>query len=252
MDQPGTAPRHSFQPHCATCSLNSICLPIAVDLDEIEALDEIVQRGKPLQRGEHAYHAGEIFESVYAVRSGALKSYTVTMDGEEQITGFHLPGEIFGLGGLSSGRHPTAAVSLETSAVCEIPFAKVAPLSRELPSLQHHLFRLMSREITEDQQLMILLSKKSAEARIASLLLGLSSRFQRRNLSGRTFRLPMSRGDIGNYLGLVVETVSRVFTRLQRNGIVQVEGKEVTLLDPQQLAALAGTQLEEAYRADPS
>lgn len=232
---------HSFQPHCQNCSLSNICLPLAMEVGEMDRLDDIVRRGRPLQRGEHLFSAEDRFESVFAVRSGAIKTYRVTEDGEEQITGFHLPGEIFGLSGLSTGRHENAAIALETTAVCEIPFDRIEPLSRDVPSLQRHLFQLMSRAISDDQQLILLLGKKSAEARIASLLLSLSSRMRRRRLSGRCFRLPMARGDIGNYLGLVVETVSRVFTRLQKQGVLAVDGKEIEILDPPVLAAMAGT-----------
>lgn len=232
---------HSFQPHCQNCSLNSICLPIALETGDVERLDEIVERGRPIHRGDHVYRAEDACESVFAVRSGAIKTYRITPDGDEQITGFHLPGEIFGLTGIAGGFHQNSAIALETSAICEIPFAGIEPLSRDIPSLQRHLFQLMSRTISDDQQLILLLSKKTAEERIASLLLSLSSRMRRRRLSAREFRLPMSRGDIGNYLGLVVETVSRVFTRLQKQGVLAVDGKEVEILEPDQLAAMAGT-----------
>ena len=224
--------QHSFQPSCEDCSLSNICLPLAFETDDLKRLDAIIRRGRPLHRGDHAYHQDAAFESLFAVRSGAIKSYRISEDGEEQIIGFYLPGEMFGLSGLSSGRHENSAVALETSAVCEIPFDRIEPLSREIPSLQRHLFQLMSRTISDDQ---------TAEERIASLLLGLSSRMRRRQLSGREFRLPMSRADVGNYLGLVVETVSRVLTRMQKQGVIAVDGKELEILDGDRLAAMAGT-----------
>ncbi|HSG90681.1 MAG TPA: fumarate/nitrate reduction transcriptional regulator Fnr [Pseudomonadales bacterium] len=233
---------HSFQPHCQNCSLSNICLPLALEGSDLARLDDIMRRGRPLHRGDHVFNADDEFESVFAVRSGTIKTYRVTEDGEEQITGFHLPGEMFGLSGLSTGRHANSALALETTAVCEIPFDRIEPLSRDIPSLQRHLFQLMSRAISDDQQLILLLGKKTAEARIASLLLSLSSRMRRRRLSGRNFRLPMSRGDIGNYLGLVVETVSRVFTRMQQQGVLAVDGKDIEILDPNALAAMAGTR----------
>ena len=242
----GARDAHTFQPHCQSCSLSNICLPIAVAGSELERLDQIIERGRPLRRNEHLFRSEDPFVSVFAVRSGAVKTYRLTEEGEEQIMGFHLPGELFGLGGIATGRHANSAVALETAAVCEIPFDRIEPLSRDIPSLQRHLFQLLSREITDDQQLMLLLSKKTAEERIASLLLSLSSRLRRRRLSGEVFRLPMSRGDIGNYLGLVVETVSRVFTRMQRQGVLEVEGKEVRILDPERLADMAGTRWVEA------
>jgi len=232
---------HSFQPQCESCRLNNLCLPIAVASEDLGLLEEIIDRGRPLHRGDHVFRAGDAFDAVYAVRSGTVKSYSVTTAGEEQIIGFHMPGEIFGLGGLSSGQYSSGAIALETAAVCRIPFEEIEPLSRQLPSLQRHLFHLMSREIQEDQQLMLLLGKKTAEERIASLLLSLSSRLRRRGLSGARFRLPMSRGEMGNYLGLVVETVSRVLTRLQNNGVLKIQGREVEILEPKALADLAGT-----------
>ena len=233
--------------NCEGCSLSPICLPMAVTDADLHRLESIIERGRPLQRGEHVFRSGTPFESIYAVRSGALKTYRLTPEGDEQIMGFHLPGEMFGLGGLGGDTHPNAAVALETSTVCEVPFEQIEGLATEIPGLQRHLFRIMSREIGDDEQLLLLLSKRSAEERIAALLLGLAARFRRRNLSATRFRLPMSRGDIGNYLGLVVETVSRVFTRLQTQGVIAVEGKEVTLLDPAALSTLAGSEI--AYDA---
>ncbi|MCC5885487.1 MAG: fumarate/nitrate reduction transcriptional regulator Fnr [Gammaproteobacteria bacterium] len=230
--------------HCEDCSLSPICLPMAVSDADLHRLESIIERGRPLQRGEHVFRSGTPFESIYAVRSGALKTYRLTPEGDEQIMGFHLPGEMFGLGGLGGEIHPNATVALETSTVCEVPFERIGGLAIEIPGLQRHLFKIMSREISEDEQLLVLLSKRSAEERIAALLLGLAARFRRRNLSATRFRLPMSRGDIGNYLGLVVETVSRVFTRLQAQGLIEVEGKEVSILDPVALSAVAGIQVE--------
>lgn len=232
--------------HCEDCSLSPICLPMAVSDADLHRLESIIERGRPLHRGEHVFRSGMPFESIYAVRSGALKTYRLTPEGDEQITGFHLPGEMFGLGGLGGDSHPNAAVALETSTVCEIPFARIEGLASEIPGLQRHIFRIMSQEISDDEQLLVLLSKRSAEERIAALLLGLAARFRRRNLSATRFRLPMSRGDIGNYLGLVVETVSRIFTRLQAQGLIEVEGKEVSILDPVALSSIAGTQVEGA------
>lgn len=233
--------------HCEDCSLSPICLPMAVSDADLHRLENIIERGRPLQRGEHVFRSGTPFESIYAVRSGALKTYRLTPEGDEQIMGFHLPGEMFGLGGLgghSGETHPNAAVALETSTVCEVPFDLIEGLAIEIPGLQRHLFKIMSREISADEQLLVLLSKRSAEERIAALLLGLAARFRRRNLSATRFRLPMSRGDIGNYLGLVVETVSRVFTRLQAQGLIEVDGKEISILDPSALSTIAGSEIE--------
>ncbi|MDF1630273.1 MAG: fumarate/nitrate reduction transcriptional regulator Fnr [Alcanivoracaceae bacterium] len=223
---------------CNDCSLNPICLPLAVSVDELDQLEDIMHRGRPLKRGEHLYRASDAFESVFAVRSGAVKTYVVSEEGDEQVTGFYLPGEIVGMDGISTAHHVTSAKTLETSSVCEIPFSRLEELSSKIPSLQHHFFSLMSREIQADRELHMLLSKKSADDRIASLLISIANRQKLRGLSGHQIRLPMSRYDIANYLGLAVETVSRIFTRFQQQGLLAVEGREVEILDRE---ALCGT-----------
>lgn len=234
------APQHAACPHnntitCSDCRLSSICLPISVHIEDIDRIDSIVKRGRPLQKGDYLFRAGDAFSSVYAVRSGSIKSLTLSDSGEEQITGFFLPGEVMGLDGIGHSRHTNSAIALETTAVCEIPFEQMTDLSLKLPSLQTHFFQLMSREINHEQQLVTLLSKNTAEERVASLLVSISSRNQRRQLSGTRFRLSMSRADIGSFLGLTVETVSRVFSRLQKLDIIEVDKKEIEVKDLEQL-----------------
>ncbi len=242
-DQPvNRLPVRSAEVTCRSCSLNPICLPVAVNETQLVELDQIIKRSRPIRKGEHLFRSGDTFFSIYAVRSGTIKTYAVTEDGDEQVTGFYLPGELMGIDGINTGQHSNSARALETSAVCEIPFDKLEILSAKMPTLQHHFFQLMSREIQADQQLIMLLSKKSAEERIAALLLSISSRHTRRGLSASGFRLPMSRNDIGNYLGLAVETVSRVFTRLQKQGIIQVDGKDVEVLDMTALNQVSESQ----------
>jgi CRP/FNR family transcriptional regulator, anaerobic regulatory protein len=230
---------HDYQVNCGNCRLNSICLPLALESDDIQQLDDIIQRSKPLQKGQHLYREGDDFQSVYAVRSGTLKAYKTTDDGREQVTGFYFPGEILGMDGISKNTHASSAKTLETSAVCEIPFSSLAKLSSLMPNLQRHFFQLMSREITEDQVLITLLSKNSADERVAALLLSISARNARRKLSATHFRLPMSRVDIGNYLGLTVETVSRVFSRMQKMEVLHVDNKEIEILDIQGVRNMA-------------
>lgn len=230
---------HDYRVSCGNCRLASICLPLALESDDIEQLDEIIQRSKPLQKNQHLYREGDDFQSVFAVRSGTLKAYKTTDDGREQVTGFYFPGEILGMDGISKNFHASSAKSLETAAVCEIPFTSLEKLSTLMPSLQRHFFQLMSREITEDQQLITLLSKNSADERVAALLLSISARNARRKLSATAFRLTMSRVDIGNYLGLTVETVSRVFSRMQKLQLLLVDNKEIEILDLDGLRSLA-------------
>ena len=232
------------QAHCKDCSRASLCLPLSLNLEDMDALDEIVKRGRPLKKGEFLFRQGDAFNSVFAVRSGALKTFSLSDSGDEQITGFHLPSELVGLSGMDSDAYPVSAMALETTSVCEIPFERLDELSVQLPQLRRQLMRIMSREIRDDQQMMLLLSKKTADERIATFLVNLSARFRARGFSANQFRLAMSRNEIGNYLGLAVETVSRVFTRFQQNKLLEAEGKEVHILDPIELCALAGGNLE--------
>lgn len=227
------------QANCSDCRLSALCLPIALQLDDVERLDKIIQRGRPVQKGERIYHAGERFRSVYAVRSGAVKAINVTQDGQEQITGFYLPGEIIGMDGIATGHHTNSAVALETAAVCEIPFSRLEELSTQLPSLQRRFFQVMSQEIANEQQLITLLGKNSADERIGALLLSISARNHSRGLAADDFNLPMSRSDIGNYLGLTIETVSRVMGRLHKQGMITLDKKHVLVKDMQALRKMA-------------
>jgi CRP/FNR family transcriptional regulator, anaerobic regulatory protein len=222
---------HDKKISCGNCRLNTICLPLSLHFEDIEQLNQIIQRSKPLQKGDYLFRAGDAFTSVFAIRSGSVKSVAIGNNGDEQIMGFYLPGEVVGLEGLAHDVCSNSVVALETTSVCEIPFNRLEELSAKLPSLQRHFLQLMSREITHEQQIVTLLSKSSAEARIASLLLSISSRNSRRNLSASTFLLPMSRTDIGNFLGLTIETVSRTFSRLQKNNILDVDKKEIVIKD---------------------
>lgn len=236
---PDSSCPHDKRVSCGNCRLNTICLPISLHIDDIDKLNNIVQRGKPLQKGDYLYRANDPFDSVFAIRSGAVKAITLSDNGEEQVTGFYLPGEVVGMDGIADNRYTNSVIALETASVCEIPFHRMEELSLQIPNLQRHFFQLMSREITQDQQIITLLSKSSAEERIAALLLSISSRNSRRQLSATAFRLPMSRTDIGNYLGLTIETVSRIFTRLQKQDVIHVDKKEVLIKNMDQLRRIA-------------
>ncbi len=227
----------SLQRGCHECSLSKLCIPIAVESDQIEQLEEIIKQGRMLSRGDYIFEQHSPFKSCFALRSGAIKTFTLSEEGEEQVTGFYLPGEIIGLDSVSMDNYSCSAVALERTSVCEIPLDRFEDLSTRIPSLQHHFFGLLSSEIQQSRQLSMLLSKNTAEERIASLLLSLSNRFKRRRLSETHFKLPMPRSDIGNYLGLAVETVSRVLTRFQNQGLIKVQGRDIEILD------LAGLQV---------
>lgn len=236
--------------HCDTCSLHPLCLPLGLTDNDLYKLEKIIRRGRPIQKGEHLFRQGEPFNAVFAVRTGTLKTYTLTNEGEEQITGFHLASELIGLSNFEAPIYSSSAKALETTNVCEIPFDRLDELSGELPTLRRQLLRTMGKEIRDDQQMMLLLSKKSAEERIASFLLNLAARFKRRGFSDKTFRLSMSRADMANYLGLAVETVSRVFTRFQKQGLIDITGnaKEIAIVNQKSLWDLAA--LSESERSE--
>ena len=236
--------RNPHQAHCKDCSLATLCLPLSLDMQDLDALDNIVKRSRPMKKGDFLFRQGDTFASVYDVRSGSLKTFSVTDCGQEQITGFHLPSEFVGLSGMDTELYPVSAIALETTSICEIPFDRLDELSASLPQLRRQLMRIMSREIRDDQQMMMLLSKKTADERIATFLVNLSARFRARGYSPQQFRLAMSRNEIGNYLGLAVETVSRVFTRFQQSGLLEAEGKEVNLINLIEICALAGGNLD--------
>lgn len=231
-----------FTVSCQNCGLNELCIPHALTDSEMDEVDSIVKRGKPLHRGDYLYNTGDKFTSLFAVRSGSIKVFSIDDDGEEQVVGFYLPGEILGMDAIDSAVHACTAKAMETSSVCEIPYKSVESLAAEIRNLQVHMYRLLSREIRVDHELQLLLAKKTAEERIGAFLMNLSIRYAQRHLSSTRFRLPMARSDIGNYLGLAVETVSRIFTRLQTMGILKVEGKEVEILDRQSLCQISHMQ----------
>lgn len=223
---------------CRNCSLTSLCLPMGLTPEDVDQLDAIVKRNRPLHRGDHLFRQGDTFQCIYVVKTGTVKSFDPGEDGSEQVLGFHLPGEMIGLDAIETGLHHCSAKILETTAVCEIPFNRLEELSSTIPSLQHQMYRLLSREIGHDEDMLTLLGKRNAEERLASFLLSLSGRFQRRGFSPSDFYLSMSRHEIGNYLGLAVETVSRLFTRFQDDGLLKVERKHIQLVDIERLKQL--------------
>jgi CRP/FNR family transcriptional regulator len=216
---------------CQSCNLNVLCVPHSLTDKEIELVNAEVKRSKPIQRNELVFEEGEAFTSLYVVRSGAIKTFCVDQEGDERVIGFYLPGEMFGIDAIHTGQHISSAKALETTAICEIPYGRLDSLSSQIHNLQTHMFRLLSKEISEDQRWQMLLTKSTSEERIGTFLLDLSHRYEQRHLSPTSFYLPMVRSDIGNYLGMAVETVSRVITRLQRKELVRVDGKAVMILD---------------------
>ncbi|MDX5377585.1 MAG: fumarate/nitrate reduction transcriptional regulator Fnr [Halomonas sp.] len=229
---------HEIRKACSAYSLRELCLPVALDRKDTEELERIVERNHPLRKGEKLCRPGQHFSAIYAVLSGSLKSSLLSHSGESQVIAFHLPGELVGLDAIGTGSHPTTIEALETTSVCKIPFSQLETLSRKLPGLQHQLLRVMSKEIFDEHELLQVVSRRTAEQRLAIMLINLSQRFGRRGLSRTRFRLPMSRLDLGNYLGLAPETTSRTFRRFVDQELLKVTGKEVELLDLQTLHGL--------------
>ncbi|MCP4996952.1 MAG: fumarate/nitrate reduction transcriptional regulator Fnr [Gammaproteobacteria bacterium] len=223
---------------CKNCSLMTLCLPKGLAPEDMDTLDSIVRRNRPLHRGDHLFREGDSLRCLYVVKTGSVKSYAPCDDGSEHVLGFHLPGELMGLDAIESNHHHCSAKVLETSAVCEIPFSDLEALSSKIPSLQHQMFRLLSREISHDEDMLSLLGKRSADERLCAFLLSLSERYKKRGFSATDFYLSMSRHEIACYLGLAVETVSRLFTRFQEEGLLKVERKHIQLLTPDRLKNL--------------
>ena len=224
---------------CAECSLQQLCLPAGVDSEDLGRLDAVVQRRRPLRPGETLFRTGDALGSVYVASEGAFKTVGVNEAGEELVLGFHLPGEVFGLDAIGSGRHRCDAVALGECRVCELPFSSLAAVAAQLPSLQRQLLRVMGQSADRDHDHMDVLSRRQAGERIAMFLLGLGERYRRIGRPAHDFRLPMSRDEIARYLGLALETVSRSFSRLHDDGVIEVRGRGVRVLDEARLQLAA-------------
>jgi len=224
---------------CSTCSLRELCLPAGLDSQELEQVDRLVNRRQPVKGGKALFRAGTKMQSVYAIRSGFLKSSVILDDGREQVTGFHMMGDLLGLDAIGTGTHMCDATALEDSEVCEIAVPVLEQLSRDIPALQRHFHRIMSREIVRDYGVMLLLGSMRAEERLAAFLLNLSQRFEERGYSAAEFNLRMTREEIGSYLGLKLETVSRALSQLKQDGLIDVRQKNIRIIDPKRLRALA-------------
>ncbi len=220
-----------MSPRCSTCSLGQLCLPVGMSQQDLEKMDTLVQDRVRVRKGETLYRLGDPLTAVYAIRFGTLKTHLTMEDGRSQITGFHLPGEVVGLDGLGEMQHASDATALEDTEVCVVRFGDLQTLSNVLPSLQHQFMRLMSKEISQDQVMLITLGSMRAEERLAAFLINLSERLSARGYSASEFVLRMSREEIGSYLGLKLETVSRLFSRFAEAGLIQIRQRHVKLVD---------------------
>jgi CRP/FNR family transcriptional regulator len=220
-----------FQTSCANCNLRELCLPQQIGDGDMARVEQVVFARRRLKRGDSLFKAGDPFNALYAIRSGFLKTSVLNGDGREQVTGFQMAGELLGLDGIGTGRYNGNAIALEDSEVCVLPFSLIEELGRDIPAIQRNLHSVLSREIVRDHGVMMLLGSMSAEERLAAFLLNLSRRFTARGYSASDFYLRMTREEIGSYLGLKLETVSRLFSRFQADGLIEVQQKHVRIID---------------------
>ncbi len=224
---------------CTYCSVRQLCLPGGIGADDLHQLDRIVQHRRPVARGERLFRLGDPMAAVFVARDGAFKSVSISEDGEEQVLGFHLPGELIGLDALGSGEHRCEGVALSAAHVCEIPYDQLSTIAAQIPALQQQLLRVIGQSVGRDHDHLGILVRRQANERIALFLHSLGERYRNVGLSDHLFQLPMSREDIARFLGLALETVSRGFTRLQDDGVIAVTGRRVEILKSVELLRLA-------------
>ena len=217
--------------HCSACSVRSLCLPFGLDEHGLRKLDEIIHVRMRVRRKDTLYRPGERFGALYAIRLGTFKTTVLAEDGREQVVGYHMAGEIMGLDGIGDDRMTCEAMALEDSEVCVVPWKELDRLSADLPGLRHNFLRAVSRNLSREWTMMLMLGSRTAGERLALFLVDIAERYQARGYSSREFVLRMTREEIASYLGLKLETVSRVFSSLQERGFIQVQGRAVKLLD---------------------
>jgi CRP/FNR family transcriptional regulator len=222
---------HSIKVACSSCNLRELCMPMGLSPEEMGRLDSVISTRKRIKRGHALFNSGDRFTSLYAVRSGFFKTRVTSADGRDQVTGFQMTGEILGLDGIVNDRHTCDAVALEDAEVCVMPFEHIEALSREFSALQHHVHKIMSREIVRDHGVMLLLGSMRAEERLAAFLLNLVQRLHSRGFSQSELVLRMTREEIGSYLGMKLETVSRTFSKFVEEGIIEVKQRYVQIKD---------------------
>lgn len=228
----------SASSRCSNCAMRAVCMPADLTTSELTQLDSLIYSTRAVKRGETLYRSNDDFRSLYAVRTGSFKTVITDRDGGEQVTAFHLVGETLGLDGVCSEHYHSDAVALEDSSVCIIPFRLLEGMCRQVPAMQHHVHRMMSTEIVRESAIMMLLGARNAEQRLAAFLLNLSTRMKLRGYSASEFYLRMTREEMGSYLGMKLETVSRMFSKFQRDGIVDTRGKQIRIVDFKRLEQL--------------
>ena len=232
----------SIKVACSNCNLRELCMPLGLNEDELKRLDDLVATRRKIARGESLYRNGDKFSALYAIRTGFFKTMVAAEDGRDQVTGFQMAGEVIGLDGIVSEHHTCDAVALEDAEVCVMNFDRIEDLSREINALQRHVHKIMSREIVREHGVMLLLGSMRAEERLAAFLLNLVQRLHARGFSQSELVLRMTREEIGSYLGLKLETVSRTFSKFVEEGIVEVKQRHVRILNPDALKLIVNTQ----------
>jgi len=232
----------SIKVACSNCNLRELCMPLGLNEDELKRLDDLVAARRKISRGDILYRNGEKFSALYAIRTGFFKTTVAAEDGRDQVTGFQMAGEVIGLDGIVSDHHTCDAVALEDAEVCVMNFDRLEDLSREINALQRHVHKIMSREIVRENGVMLLLGSMRADERLAAFLLNLVQRLHARGFSQSELVLRMTREEIGSYLGLKLETVSRTFSKFVEEGIVEVKQRHVRILNPEALTLIVNTQ----------
>ena len=228
---------------CSNCNLRELCMPMGLSAQELQRVDELVAVRRTVKRGTSLFHNGEKFTSLYAIRTGFFKTSVNTEDGRDQVTGFQMAGEIIGLDGIVNEQHTCDAIALEDAEVCVLPFDRIEEISREVNSLQRHVHKIMSREIVREHGVMLLLGSMRAEERLAAFLLNLVQRLQARGFSKSELILRMTREEIGSYLGMKLETVSRTFSKFADDGIVEVKQRHIHICDADALKRIVNPQI---------
>lgn len=229
---------HSIKVACSSCNLRELCMPVGLTDADMQRIEEVVATRRKVPKGMHLFHNGEPFNALFAIRTGFFKTCVSSEDGRDQVTGFQMAGEVIGLDGIVSDRHTCDAIALEDAEVCVMPFDRIEELSREVNALQHHVHKIMSREIVREHGVIMMLGSMRAEERLAAFLLNLVQRLHARGFSQSELMLRMTREEIGSYLGLKLETVSRTFSKFADDKIIEVKQRHVRILNTDALKAL--------------
>ena len=232
----------SIKVACSNCNLRELCMPMGLSDHDLERIDELVAARKKVKKGDFLFHSGAPFKSIYAIRTGFFKTSVTTEDGRDQVSGFQMAGEIIGLDGIVNDHHACDAIALEDAEVCVMPFDKIEQISLEVKSLQHHVHKMMSREIVRENSVILLLGSMKAEERLAAFLLNLVQRLHARGFSQSELVLRMTREEIGSFLGLKLETVSRAFSKFAEDGIIEVKQRNLKILKPDALKLIVNSQ----------